>query len=74
MSLDLPDGVLGEVPLIGHGSPVGTPIPFYEHLPDRGQTKMQADVAVMRKLLHAIYGILEHDHDFVAQKFFATKG
>jgi transposase len=44
---------------------------FYEHLLDRGKTKMQANVAVMRKLLHAIHGMLEHDQDFVGEKFFA---
>ena len=47
---------------------------FYEHLLDRGKTKMQANIAVMRKLLHAIHGMLEHDQDFVGEKFFAIKG
>jgi transposase len=47
---------------------------FYQHLLDRGKTKMQAQVAVMRKLLHAIHGMLEHDQDFIGQKFFAIKG
>lgn len=47
---------------------------FYEHLLRRGKTKMQANVAVMRKLLHAIHGMLEHDQDFVGEKFFAMKG
>ena len=47
---------------------------FYKHLLDRGKTKMQANVAVMRKLLHAIHGMLEHDQDFVGEKFFAMKG
>ena len=47
---------------------------FYEHLLGRGKTKMQANVAVMRKLLHAIHGMLEHDQDFVGEKFFALKG
>jgi len=46
---------------------------FYEHLLDRGKTKMQANVAVMRKLLHAIHGMLDHDQDFVGEKFFAIK-
>ena len=46
---------------------------FYEHLLARGKTKMQANVAVMRKLLHAIHGMLEHDQDFVGEKFFAMK-
>ncbi len=47
---------------------------FYEHLLERRKTKMQANVAVMRKLLHAIHGMLEHDQDFVGEKFFAMKG
>ena len=47
---------------------------FYEKLIARGKTKMQALVAVMRKLLHAIYGMLRHDRDFDGEKFFAVKG
>ncbi len=47
---------------------------FYEKLIAKGKTKMQALVAVMRKLLHAIHGMLEHDQDFVGEKFFAIKG
>jgi transposase len=47
---------------------------FYEHLLGRGKTKMQANVAVMRKLLNAIHGMLEHDQDFVGEKFFAMNG
>jgi transposase len=46
---------------------------FYEKLLERGKTKMQALVAVMRKLLHAIYGMLRHDQDFEGEKFFAVK-
>ena len=44
---------------------------FYEKLLERGKTKMQANVAVMRKLLHAIYGMLKHDRDFDGEKFYA---
>ena len=47
---------------------------FYEKLLAKGKTKMQALVAVMRKLLHAIHGMLEHDQDFMGEKFFAMKG
>jgi transposase len=47
---------------------------FYDQLLGRGKTKMQANVAVMRKLLHAIHGMREHDQDFVGEKFFAMKG
>jgi transposase len=46
---------------------------FYEKLLARGKTKMQANVAVMRKLLHAIHGMLEHDQDFDGEKFFSLK-
>ena len=31
---------------------------------------MQAVVAVMRKLLHTIWGMLKHDQDFDGNKFF----
>lgn len=43
---------------------------FYEKLLARGKTKMQANVAVMRKLLHAIHGMLKHDRDFDGEKFY----
>lgn len=44
---------------------------FYEKLLARGKKKLQAIVAVMRKLLHAIHGMLHHDRDFEGEKFFA---
>jgi transposase len=44
---------------------------FYEKLLGREKTKMQANVAVMRKLLHAIHGMLKHDRDFEGAKFYA---
>ena len=44
---------------------------FYEHLLERGKTKMQAIVAVMRKLLHSTYGMFKRDEDFQGEKFFA---
>ncbi len=47
---------------------------FYEKLLAKGKTKMQGLVAVMRKLLHAIHGMLEHDQDFIGEKFFAMNG
>ena len=52
-------------------------VPMYElveKLLAKGKTKMQALVAVMRKLLHAIHGMLEHDQDFDGEKIFAVKG
>ncbi|MBB4090964.1 IS110 family transposase [Salinibacter ruber] len=45
---------------------------FYEKLLRRGKAKMVAVVAVMRKLLHAIYGMLKHGQDFDGEKFYAT--
>jgi len=44
---------------------------FYEHLVARGKTKMQALVAVMRKLLHAIFGMFKHDQPFDGTKVYA---
>ena len=44
---------------------------FYQHLLDKGKPPMVAIVAVMRKLLHAIYGMLRHDQDFDGAKFYA---
>ena len=40
---------------------------FYQKLVDRGKTKMQAIVAVMRKLLHALHGMLRTGSDFVEE-------
>jgi len=44
---------------------------FYEHLLARGKTKMQALVASMRKLLHAIFGMFKHDQLFDGAKVYA---
>ena len=43
---------------------------YYEHLLARGKTKMQALVAVMRKLLHAIYGMFRHQMPFDGGKVY----
>lgn len=43
---------------------------FYDGLVERGKPKMVAVVAVMRKLLHAIYGMLKHDADFDGARCF----
>lgn len=45
---------------------------FYEQLQARGKTPLQALVAVMRKLLHAIYGMLRTNTDFDGAKFRAV--
>lgn len=44
---------------------------FYEKLTNKGKIPMLANVAVMRKLLHSIYGMLKHDQDFDGEKFYA---
>ena len=43
---------------------------FYDKLIARGKKPLQAIVAVMRKLLHAIWGMLRHDQDFEGEKFY----
>jgi transposase len=42
---------------------------FYEQLVAAGKAPIQAVVAVMRKLLHAIWGMLKSDTDFDGSKF-----
>lgn len=43
---------------------------FYAKLLSSGKKKMQANVAVMRKLLHAIYGVFKLNEKFDASKCF----
>jgi len=43
---------------------------FHDKLVGNGKAKMQAKVAVMRKLLHSIHGMLRHDSEFDGQKFY----
>lgn len=43
---------------------------FYLHLIDRGKRPKQAVVAVMRKLLHSIHGMLRHRSEFEGEKFY----
>ena len=45
---------------------------FYAKLVARGKTPLQAYVAVMRKLLHAVYGMFTTRTAFVAAKFHAA--
>ena len=47
---------------------------FYYHLLARGKAKMQALVAVMRKLLHAIFGMFKHQQPFQGARLFALPG
>jgi transposase len=44
---------------------------YYQKLLARGKQPLQALVAVMRKLLHAIHGMFEHNADFNGEKFYA---
>jgi transposase len=44
---------------------------YYQHLLERGKKPLQALVAVMRKLLHAIYGMFKNERDFDGAKFYA---
>jgi transposase len=44
---------------------------FCDRLVARGKTKLQAIVALMRKLLHAIHAMWRNNEDFNAQKLFA---
>ena len=46
---------------------------YYEKLLAKGKKPMQALVAVMRKLLHAIHGMFQHDADFDGTKFCGEK-
>ncbi len=43
---------------------------FFEHLIALGKTPLQAVCAVMRKLLHAIHGMLTHDQAFDNTRFY----
>jgi transposase len=43
---------------------------FYQHLLARGKEKLQALVAVMRKLLHAIFGMFQHRQSYDGSKLF----
>ncbi len=43
---------------------------FYERLKERGKTPRQAQVALMRKLLHGVWGMLHYDQDFDGNRLF----
>jgi transposase len=45
---------------------------FYHRLLDRNKSKLQALVAVMRKLLHAIFGMFRHDQPYHGFKLFSA--
>lgn len=46
---------------------------FYDHLLGKGKKKLVALVAVMRKLIHAIWGMLHYGQPFDGSKFFTQK-
>ena len=43
---------------------------FYRHLTQQGKAPLKALVAVMRKLLHALHGMIRHDQRFDGAKFY----
>ncbi|MGZ8943735.1 MAG: IS110 family RNA-guided transposase [Methylobacter sp.] len=44
---------------------------YFQHLVDNGKKPLQAVCAVMRKLLHAIHGMLKHNKPFDNTRFYA---
>lgn len=46
---------------------------FYQHLLERGKTKLQALVAVMRKLLHAIFGMFKHNATYEGSRIYVLR-
>ena len=44
---------------------------FFQHLVDKGKKPLQAVCAIMRKLLHAIHGMLKYDKPFDNTRFYA---
>lgn len=44
---------------------------YFQHLVANGKKPLQAVCAVMRKLLHAIHGMLKHDKPFDNTRFYA---
>ena len=44
---------------------------YFQHLVDNGKKPLQAVCAVMRKLLHAIHGMLKNDKPFDNSRFYA---
>jgi transposase len=44
---------------------------YFQHLVDNGKKPLQALCAVMRKLLHAIHGMLKYDKPFENARFYA---
>jgi transposase len=47
---------------------------YFQHLMEMGKLPLQGYCAVMRKLLHAIHGMLKHDKPFDNKRFYAIPG
>ena len=58
--------------LPGSGAPCSLPgAGFVDRLVAAGKTRLQAIVALMRKLLHGLHAMWRNDEDFNSQKLFA---
>jgi transposase len=44
---------------------------YFQHLVDNGKKPLQAVCAIMRKLLHAIHGMLKHNKPYDNTRFYA---
>jgi len=44
---------------------------YFQHIIEMGKLPLQGYCAVMRKLLHAIHGMLKHDKPFDNTRFYA---
>jgi len=44
---------------------------YFQHLVDNGKKPLQAVCAIMRKLLHAIHGMLKHNMPYHNTRFYA---
>jgi len=45
---------------------------FYQMMLSRNKKPMEANIAVMRKLIHAIHGMWHRDRDLNGEKFYAS--
>jgi len=68
ISLDGADDLIDDAPpAVQHDPYLGA---FYQHLLAKGKFEMQALVAVMRKLLHAIHGMFKNHQPYDGSKLF----
>ena len=52
-------------------APDASPVSINRRLLEKGKEKLQALVAVMRKLLHAIFGMFKHHQSYAASQLVA---